>query len=134
MSTSRPLSLTPPGRPIGGKQPIGRPGGVRLSGREVLIDHCQQPIGDGRSILRRAVHDDLVARELVAFDLDAEFVASVELEGCAFPHGQSLARLTSKGELIGSGDQRDVPAVAFVQKGLCDAAHNWFSRIAQASR
>lgn len=91
----------------------------------MLIDRRQQPVGDGTSILHSAVHHDRVARQFVAFDLDAEFVAGVEPECGAFPHGQSLARLTSTGELIGSRGQRGGRAVAFVPQATVRLIGPW---------
>jgi hypothetical protein len=45
---------------FGLKQPIGRPGGVRRGGREVLVDHGQQAVRLS-FVVDGAAREDLVA-------------------------------------------------------------------------
>jgi integrase len=58
---------------------------VRRSGREVLVDRRHKPV-PVICALSNVAHDDLVAIEVAAIDLDAELLTVLELEGRSLTH------------------------------------------------
>jgi hypothetical protein len=59
---------------------------MSLSRSEVAIDHRQAVRELRRAFISGAAHNDLFVFEVVCVDLDAQFVASIELQGGWFSH------------------------------------------------
>jgi hypothetical protein len=54
---------------------------MSLAGSEMAIDHREAVRERTRILIRGTAHNDLFVFEVVGVDLDADFIASIELQG-----------------------------------------------------